>query len=368
MLATASHCVRLPRLLRSQQKRALTDLVVTPSHKPIVRYGPPGRSAVTGHVVTVFGCTSFLGRYLVAKLAKMGTQVIIPYREEDAKRHLKVTGDLGQIVSMEWDLRREDQIEECVRHSDIVYNLVGRDYETKNFDYDAVHAEGAARIAEVAARAGVPRFVQVSHLNAAEDSPSKFYRSKARGEELVRDAFPSATIVRPGPMYGYEDKFLNNMAVWPIWWKLNHAATKVRPVHVFDVAQALANLHTVPSLPGTFNLPGPSTLTVDYLLRMVASVTYRPPSRAPVLPKAVALQFARAAQAVWWPALSPDEVVRRYIDDAELPGDWDKFGVVPEEIEEHAITYLRRYRSADNFTRPVVLPESRGPEVWVSQS
>jgi hypothetical protein len=30
----------------------------------------------------------------------MGTQVIVPYREEDEKRHLKPMGDLGQIVSM----------------------------------------------------------------------------------------------------------------------------------------------------------------------------------------------------------------------------------------------------------------------------
>jgi hypothetical protein len=72
--------------------------------------------------VTVFGCTGFLGRYVVSKLGKlkygairfqvfmlifrerdigkMGTQVIIPYREEDDKRHLKLTGDLGQIVPM----------------------------------------------------------------------------------------------------------------------------------------------------------------------------------------------------------------------------------------------------------------------------
>jgi len=30
--------------------------------------------------------------------AKAGTQVVVPFREEDEKRHLKVTGDLGQIV------------------------------------------------------------------------------------------------------------------------------------------------------------------------------------------------------------------------------------------------------------------------------
>lgn len=74
--------------------------------------------------------------------------------------------------------------------------------------------------------------MHVSHLNAAVDSPSEFYASKARGEELVKEAFPTASIVRPGALYGYEDKLLNNMASWPIWWKLNWGETKIRPAHV----------------------------------------------------------------------------------------------------------------------------------------
>lgn len=90
-----------------------------------------GRHAQSGHVATVFGCTGFLGRYLVSKLAKRGVQIVAPYRDEDEKRHLRVMGDLGQIVPLEWDMRNDTQIEEAVRHSDIVYNLVGRDYETK---------------------------------------------------------------------------------------------------------------------------------------------------------------------------------------------------------------------------------------------
>ena len=101
---------------------------------PAIKYGPPsgGRSAVSGHVATVFGCTGFLGRYTVAKLGKAGTQVVVPYRDEDEKRHLRVMGDLGQIVPLEWDARNTDQIAECVRHSDVVYNLAGRDHETRS--------------------------------------------------------------------------------------------------------------------------------------------------------------------------------------------------------------------------------------------
>ena len=123
-----------------------------------------------------------------------------------------------------------------------------------------------------------------------------------------------------------------------------------------DVAQALANAFSMKSAPGTYNLPGPSTLTYEYLLTLVSTITYNPASSAPTVPKAAALALARAAQAVWWPLLSPDEVERRYIDDADVPGDWAKFGITPDEIEEHAITYLRRYRSACVF--PLVLPPS----------
>ncbi|EIW80946.1 NAD(P)-binding protein [Coniophora puteana RWD-64-598 SS2] len=358
MLAS-SRVLAAQRAVVNQRKRALHDLVTLPDRKPIVSQGTPGYSAVSGHVVTVFGSTGFLARYMISKLARQGTQVVVPYREEDTKRHLKPMGDLGQIVSMEWDLRNDDQIAECLRHSDIVYNLVGRDYETKNFKYDDVHVKGAERIAKIAAEVGVQRLVHVSHLNASSSSKSAFYRSKAEGEERVKAAFPNATIIRPAAMYGHEDKFFNNMSNWPIWWKLNHGETKIRPVHVMDVAQALANLMGTPSMPGTYSLPGPRTMTYEYLLDLVSSVTYNPPSGTPTLPKPVAMALAKAAQNVWWPALSPDEVERRYISDSEVAGDWDAFGVAPDAIEQHAITYLRRHRSADNFTRPVVFPDGR---------
>ncbi|KAI6030547.1 39kDa subunit of Ndufa9, NADH ubiquinone oxidoreductase [Pisolithus orientalis] len=310
--------------------RALHDLVTLPGQKPVISYGPPGYSAS-------LAAPGFLGRYLVSKLARMGTQVVVPYRDEDEKRHLKPMGDLGQIVSMEWDIRNEGQIAECLRHSDIVYNLVGRDYETKNFKFADVHVTGAERIAK--------RLVHVSHLNAS-----------ANGEERVRSVFPNVTVVRPATMFGYEDKLLNNMATWPIWWKLNFGETKIRPVHVIDVAQALANLMSTPQLTRTVSLPGPSTLTYEYLLELVASVTYRAPSRAPVVPKPIALAVARAAQMAWWPLINPDEVERRFIDDANVPGDWNVVGVCPDEVENHAITYLRRYRLAKDYPRPVLFP------------
>ena len=140
-----------------------------------------------------------------------------------------------------------------MRHSDIVYNLVGRDYETKyahpleshrnsltwtlrgrNFKFPEVHVESARRIARISAMSGVSRYVHVSHLNADHKSPSKVLRHKAEGEDAVKEAFPGSTIVRPAWMYGHEDRLLNTLAVSPSVFRINHGDTRIRPVHVCE--------------------------------------------------------------------------------------------------------------------------------------
>lgn len=82
----------------------------------------------------------------------------------------------------------------------------------RNFKYNDVHVKGALKLAQMAEALGVSRFVHVSHLNADINSPSAFLRSKAEGESVVKKAFEGATIVRPGNLYGHEDRLLNQMA------------------------------------------------------------------------------------------------------------------------------------------------------------
>ena len=96
-----------------------------------------------------------------------------------------------------------------------------------------------------------------------------------------------------------------------------------------DVAQAMSNINDIPSLPGTLNLPGPSEMSYEYLLNLVSHVTYRPPSSAPVVPKRIATLLAKTAQNVWWPALSPDEVERRFISDVQVLSERSNGQTVP---------------------------------------
>lgn len=201
---------------------------------------------------------------------------------------------------------------------------------------------------------GVDRLIHVSHLNASADSKSKFYRTKFEGENAVKEAFPAATIVRPGWMFGHEDRLLNTLAVSPSVYRVNHGETKIAPVHVMDVAQALSIMLTAPSTAAsTFAFKGPKTYTFEQLLQLTEALTLKK-LQGPNFPKPVLAAMSRLWDLVWWPTLSPDEVTRRYIDDVDVEAGLKGFadlGIEPDVLEDVAIVYLRRYRSSAYVSR-----------------
>lgn len=89
-----------------------------------------------------------MGRVVANRFGKIGSQLILAYRGEayDANR-MKMAGDLGQVLFHFYNLRDEQSIRDAVKYSNVVVNLVGRDWTTKNFTMDDVNVEGARRIA-----------------------------------------------------------------------------------------------------------------------------------------------------------------------------------------------------------------------------
>lgn len=184
-----------------------------------LKRGTGGRSSFNGIVATVFGATGFTGRYVCNRLGKIGSQLIIPYRGDayEALR-LRVCGDLGQVLFQPFNLKDEEAIEKAVRYSNVVINLVGRDWETRNFNFNDVHVEGARRLARISKEAGVKKFIHVSALNCSENPTpfvlkkgSQWLKSKFLGEQAVKEEFPDATIFRPADVYGQEDRFLRSV-------------------------------------------------------------------------------------------------------------------------------------------------------------
>ncbi|MBL8709958.1 MAG: complex I NDUFA9 subunit family protein, partial [Rhodospirillaceae bacterium] len=194
-------------------------------------------------LVTVFGGSGFIGRYVVRNLARAGWQVRVAVRRPDEALFLKTAGDVGQVTPVAANIRDARSVAAAVAGADAVVNLVGILYEGGRQKFATVQAEGAARVAAAAKAAGARRFVQMSAIGADAQSNSAYARSKAEGERGVTDAFPGATILRPSIVFGPEDDFFNRFArmamISPALPLIGGGHTKFQPVYVGDVAAAV---------------------------------------------------------------------------------------------------------------------------------
>ncbi|KLU92569.1 NADH-ubiquinone oxidoreductase 40 kDa subunit [Magnaporthiopsis poae ATCC 64411] len=346
------------------RRQPLSDVAITRTGKPIIRT-QGGRSSLGGHTATVFGATGQVGRYIVNRLARQGCTVVVPFREEMAKRHLKVSGDLGRVVFIEYDLRNTASIEESVRHSDVVYNLVGRNYPTKNFSLEDVHVEGAERIAEAVAKYDVDRFIHMSSYNASLDSPSEFFRTKARGEQVVRSIFPETTIVRPAPVFGFEDRLLLKLASVLNLFTANNMQERFWPVHSIDVGQALEKmLYDDSTASQTYELYGPKNYSMAEIAELVDREIFKK-RRHINLPKAVLKPAAGILNSVlWWDVMSADEIEREFIDQEidETAKTFKDLGIEPGDIANFTYHYLQGYRSSSFYDLPPATEKEKREE------
>lgn len=107
------------------------------------RRGTGGRSSFNGIIATVFGCNGLLGSAICNKLGNTGAQLVLPYRGDFYDvQHLKVCGDLGQIYFTPYNLKDEASIRKALKYSNVVINVIGRDWETRNFGFEDIYVEG----------------------------------------------------------------------------------------------------------------------------------------------------------------------------------------------------------------------------------
>ncbi|GAB5037056.1 nadh dehydrogenase [Nannochloropsis oceanica] len=207
---------------RFLSRRGLSGVAAGQLEKGFKDFGPGGRSSVAGITASLFGGTGFLGKYLQFEMGKVGYRLYLANRgDEQDVRPFKVAFDLGQWASIPYSIRDEDSIKRVLEGSDVAINCIGKYYDTKhmipyhrnrggklsnvNFPLEEIHIEAPARLAEVAKSVGVEHFLHVSALGADPESNVRWLATKGKGEEALKSVFPTATIVRPGRLFGPEE-------------------------------------------------------------------------------------------------------------------------------------------------------------------
>ncbi len=221
--------------------------------------------------IIVLGGSGFVGRALCRRLATdaPALRVVVPTRRPG---HAAALRPLPMVEVVRADVHDQAALQRLLHGADAVVNLVAILHGSAA-DFEQVHVELPRRLAAACRAAGVARLVHVSALGVAADAPSHYLRSKARGEQVLRESGLGLTVLRPSVIFGAEDRFLNLFAglqaLAPLM-PLGGADSRFQPVWVEDVARALvcALLRGPAGVPPVVECAGPAVYTLADLVRL----------------------------------------------------------------------------------------------------
>ncbi len=311
-------------------------------------------------LVTIFGGSGFVGRYITRRMAKAGWRVRVAVRRPNEAMHVKPYGVVGQVEPVFCNIRDDASVREVTRGADAVVNCVGTFDRKGRNNFDAVQSEGAARIARIAAEEGVARMVQISAIGADKGSDSIYAQTKAKGEAAVLEAMPDAVILRPSVIFGPEDAFFNRfagMTRFSPFLPVVGAETKFQPVFVDDVAHAAAMGVEGHATPGIYELGGPDVDTFRELMQQMLQVIRR--RRLIVnIPFGIAGVMASVMEFVQTitfglvpPQITRDQVRSLRVDNVVSDGarGFDDLGITPTAMEAVLPEYLWRFRPTGQY-------------------
>ena len=300
-------------------------------------------------LVTVFGGGGFIGRHIVQRLAAAGHSIRIAGRDTERAARLCTMGGVGQITPVAASVTDEASSARAVAGADIVINLVGILFESRAGDFQRIQAEGAGRVARLAAAAGAKQFLHLSAIGADASSPSLYAQTKAAGEAAVLAAFPGAIILRPSVVFGPDDQFFNRfagLATMLPFMPVVAGETRFQPVYVGDVADAAMAALADPAAAGkVFELGGPRAMSMRQVLRYILDVTGR---RRPMiaLPEGFVRLQARLGELLPTPPLTRDQLILLGKDNVVSPNalGFQALGIESKAVEAIVPAYLARFR------------------------
>lgn len=312
------------------------------------------------NLVTIFGGSGFLGRYIARRMAKEGWRVRVAVRRPNEAMFVKPYGVVGQVEPVFCNIRDDDSVRAVVHGADVAINCVGTfDAFGKN-NFDAVQSEGAERIARIAAEEGVARMVHVSAIGANAEAESHYARTKAEGEAGVLAHMPGAVILRPSILFGQDDNFFNRFAgmttISPIL-PIVGGDTRFQPAHVDDVAEAAVKGALGEAAPGVYELGGPDVNTFRELMQQMLGVIRRrrlifnmPFWMAGLMARIFRIGEVVSLGLVKGP-ITKDQVLSLKVDNVVPEGakGFADLGIKPQSMEAILPDYLWRFRPSGQY-------------------
>ena len=300
--------------------------------------------------VLVIGGAGFIGRSVVAALTARGADVVVGTR-----RPSRAQSTTGKLQAEHIELHRLTKTTDWVTRVepfDVIVNCAGILRERWGETYDAVYHLAPVAVAEACVEQG-KRFIHVTALGLTDHASSGFITAKRKGENGIQQTGGEVCIVRPSLLDGVDgfgSRWLRRVAQWPVHFVPSDAVGSLAPLHVHDLAEAIAALCACPreALPNSVELGGEVRYGIGEYLRALRSS----PLRAITLPAptwivrltAHSLDMVHLTPLSWGhvelmrrdnvPVVSDAFALRKWIGRAPIG-----VGALPQKIDETTRSY-----------------------------
>jgi len=314
------------------------------------------------NLVTIFGGSGFLGRYIASRMARQGWRVRVAVRRPNEALFVRTYGGVGQVEPVLANIRDEESTRKAIKGAKVVINCVGILLEDRRQKFQSIQVQGAERIARLSSIEGVERLVHISAIGANTNSESISARTKGEGEKSVLKAFPTAVILRPSIVFGVEDGFFNRFAamsrISPVL-PLIGADTSFQPVYVDDVALAASSAALGKISNGIYELGGPNIETFRKLIERMLKVVRRKKLiiNQPMIAAKILSYNLDMLQIISFNIfknfiITRDQVKQLALDNivTNNVGTFVDFGITPQSMDAILESYLYQYRPYGQYT------------------
>ena len=195
--------------------------------------------------ILVFGSTGFIGRSVTKRLLADDNRLICPVRNATRVKRNILSGDIGQIEIIDFNLNDLSRLEDMIKKSDFIVNLIGLLFEKSNMSFELAHYLLPKKIATFAEKYNKP-FLHISSLGSTYQTKSNYLISKKMGEEFIENNNNNHIILRPSIVYGEEDNFINQFGkmakLLPFLPLFRKGQTKFQPIYVNDLSLMILKL------------------------------------------------------------------------------------------------------------------------------
>ncbi|MDC0449483.1 complex I NDUFA9 subunit family protein [Pelagibacteraceae bacterium] len=307
-------------------------------------------------IATILGGGGFIGRYLVRKMTEKNYQCIIPTRNAYLKGYLKTQAPPGAIEFIDFNLKDFSKIEQAIKNSDIVINLIGILFENSKQKFKNIHSDLPGLIAKLCSESEVKKFIHVSAIGANENSKSLYQQSKFAGEQKALNNFKNTIIIRPSVVCGTEDNFTNLFAklsmapVIPVV-KKNY---NFQPILVNDVATAIVKAIEIKKNEGKiYEIGGPKVITFGNMVKSILNTINK--KRLVVdLPMPIAKIQASLLSLMPKPLLTKDQCEILNEADNVVSNNHlslEDLNIKPDDVEQVMSKWLWRFRDGGEFAK-----------------